>query len=247
MKIDYKEYKLSVAEYVIAASGFLLLSVGVCMLFYNSLIPVIFTLPLFVVFVRVFRKAKCKARRRTLSLQFKDMVQALSASLSAGTSFENAFVSAHGEMLRIYGKDSYIVRELRVIIHGVRLNENVEDLLKDFGDRSGIPDIYDFSQVVAVAKRTGGDLVKIMKRTAENISQKYSVETEIETVIAAKKYEQKIMTLMPFLIILYLRLTNKGYVDILYENVAGRIVMTVCLAVCILSYAWSAKIVDIGV
>ena len=126
------------------------------------------------------------------------MVQALSASLGAGYAFENAFSAAYEEMRKLYGNSGLIVSELKIIIRGIRLNETIEDLLKDFGERSGVQDIVDFAQVVAVAKRTGGNMIHIMKATAANISQKTEVELEIETLVAAKRYEQKIMMVVPF-------------------------------------------------
>lgn len=76
--------------------------------------------------------------------QFKDMVQALAASLSVGYSFENAFIAAHEELTRTYGKDALIVRELVVIMHEIRLHKNIEDVLADFGERSGIREIHNF-------------------------------------------------------------------------------------------------------
>ena len=57
------------------------------------------------------------------------------------------------------------------------------------------------------------------------------VEEEIETVISAKKLEGKIMLLMPFLIVLYMKLTNKGYMNVIYESTLGNAVMIVSLII----------------
>ena len=50
-------------------------------------------------------------------------------------------------------------------------------------------------------------------------------------MIAARKYEQKLMSFMPAGIILYLRLTFQGFIDRMYGNLSGVAVMTVCLAI----------------
>jgi tight adherence protein B len=41
--------------------------------------------------------------------------------------------------------------------------------------------------------------------------------------------EQKIMSVIPLGIILFLRLTSKDYMDVLYGNPFGVICMTICL------------------
>ncbi len=91
-------------------------------------------------------------------------------------------------------------------------------------------------------------MVQIMKTTAAGIARKVEVEMEIATMIAAKRYEQRIMLVIPFLIIGYLRMVNQKVISVfLYEGVAGRIVMTLCLLAGIISYFWSRKLINIGV
>ncbi len=247
MKRDYRDYKLSVLELTEGIIIFLIMAVGISYLFYNSIFPVFFMLPLSVFAIRIFKEIKNKKRRKKLYEEFKDMVQALAAGLEAGASFEKSFEGAYEEMNRLHGSTSYISEELKIIIQGLKLNESAESLLIDFGNRSGIQDISDFAQVISVAKRTGGNMVKLIKRTSDNISRKLEVENEIDTMITAKKYEQNIMTGMPFLIICYLRIFNDGYIDILYQGIGGRIIMTACLLACAISFVWGRRIVDIEV
>ena len=247
MKTDYTRYRLSLMENIVFGMGYLVAAAVVCIIFYDSFLPLILMLPTGVYVRRLFEEYKRKRRQQELYLQFKDMVQALAASLSVGYSFENAFIAAHEELTRTYGKDALIVRELVLIMHEIRLHKNIEDVLADFGERSGIREIHNFSQLVAVAKRTGGNMVQIMKTTAAGIARKVEVEMEIATMIAAKRYEQRIMLVIPFLIIGYLRMVNQSYICILYEGVAGRNVMTLCLLAGIISYFWSRKLINIGV
>ncbi len=247
MKTDYRVYKLSLPEIIEGIIIYFAAAAGISYLFYNSFIPVLFMIPLSIYAMKMLKASKCEKRQKELYEEFKDMVQSLSSGLEAGYSFEKAFDGAYEEMVGLHGANSCISEELKVIIKGIKLNENVENLLVDFGERSGIQDILDFSQIISVAKRTGGNMIKIMKRTSENICRKLEVENEIDTLVTSKKFEQRIMTAMPFLIICYLRVANDGYIDILYQGIGGRIIMTVCLIVCAFSFVWGRKIVNIGV
>ena len=55
------------------------------------------------------------------------------------------------------------------------------------------------------------------------------------------------MLMVPFFMITFLRMSNPGYLDPLYKNAFGIIVMSVCLVVIIICYIISEKIVDIKV
>ena len=70
---------------------------------------------------------------------------------------------------------------------------------------------------------------------------------EIQTLTASRRFEQKIMNLLPFLIILYVDLTSPGFFDQMYTTVVGRIVMSGCLAIYGAAYWISGKILDITV
>ena len=104
-------------------------------------------------------------------------------------------------------------------------------MLLDFAKRSHINDIYDFVEVFAIAKRRGGDFGKIIKNTADIISDKIEVKREITTMISAKRLEQSIMNVVPFAIILYINFTSPGFFDPLYHNFLGIVIMSVLLAV----------------
>lgn len=123
----------------------------------------------------------------------------------------------------------------------------VEDLFLDLGKRCKVEDIANFASVFSTAKRTGGDMVAILQKTARILGDKIDVKKEIEATVAGKKSEQWIMSMMPFGIILYMQITSPGFLQVLYGNVFGVVTMTVCLLIYFLAYWMGKKIVDIEV
>ena len=101
--------------------------------------------------------------------------------------------------------------------------------MAQFAMRSGIEDIESFSEVLYTAKRTGGDIVKIIRSTSNAISDKLEVKREIKTMITAKQFEVTILKIIPFGIIIYLWLGSPGFLDPLYHNLFGILFMTVIL------------------
>lgn len=244
---DYGEYHFSVKEGILAVMESALLILAIGYFFYRSLLACILLLPLFAFFIKEKKRELSKKRRQELNAQFKDLVLSLSANMKAGYSIENAMREAYRDMEPLYGKDSPIAMEIRHMIRGMDNNVMLENLLYDLGLRSHLPDIMQFADVFLIAKKSGGNLTEILEKTAGVIEQKIETDKEIQLMISAKKMEQKIMNLVPFLIIFYVGTTSKGFFDVLYHNLVGVVVMTVCLAFYGAAWRLSRKIVEIEV
>ena len=60
--------------------------------------------------------------------------------------------------------------------------------------------------------------------------EKIEIDEEIRVMTVQKIFEGRIISLMPIGIILFLRLVSPEYLQIMYETVTGRLLMTVALA-----------------
>jgi tight adherence protein B len=242
MKTDYRKYPMGVKETVPLALVYVAATSIVSVLFYGSLFPVVLMLPGFIPVKRMAADYKADKRRRRLNLEFKEMLQSLAANMAVGYSLESAFVPVYQELNGIYQGESDIENETILVMKGLELSADVEELLEDFALRSGLDDVREFASMVSVAKSSGGNMIALMRKLAANIDSRMEVEDEIDTMITSKRLEHSIMSVMPFGIVLYLRVCNKGYMDALYGNVVGIAVMTVCLILIILMTMWGKKI-----
>ena len=198
-------------------------------LFYRSVAAFILFLPVGILYPLYKRKSLREQRKEELRLQFKEAILILASSLGAGYAIENAFLEGNRELEELYGKDGMITEEFSYIGHQLKMNRTVEELLTDFAGRSGLEEIGNFAEIFSVSKRSRGELVSVVNHVVHVISDKIQVKEEILTLTAEKKFEQRIMNLMPFLIVLYIDLSSPGFFDQMYETAAGRGVMTVCL------------------
>jgi tight adherence protein B len=244
---DYGEYHFNVKEtfFYLFEGAALIMLIGY--FFYRSWIAVACLLPIMILFIRQKKKELAAKRRQELNVQFKDLLLSVSANLKAGYSVENAFRESYRDMEMLYGAGSPIAGELRHIIAGLENNVVLEQLLYSLGQRSHQSDILQFADVFMIAKRSGGSMTEILAKTAMVIEQKIETDKEIQLMISAKKMEQKIMNIVPFLIIFYVGTTSKGFFDVLYHNLVGVIIMTVCLAFYGAAYLLSKRIVEIEV
>lgn len=247
MEKDYNCYRFSIKEFVFYGAAYLLLGGAISWLFYHSFWPVLLILPGYPLFLRGQKKRLIQKQKERLLTQFLTGIQAVSNGLSAGYSVENAMEEAFKESMKVYGEDGIFTEELGGIVRKLKLNSSLETLLEDFGKRSHLEDIENFGEIFAVARRSGGDLNLIIRNTVESISQKVKAEQEIEVSLAAKKMEQKVMSLIPMLILLYMDLAAPEFLAGLYHNPFGIGVMSCCLAVYLLAFLWGRRIVRIEV
>lgn len=215
--------------------------------FYNSLYAFVCMCPLILFFLKKIKLRLKEKRKKRLKQEFKEMCQSLSAQLSAGYSLENAIYESYKELLNVFGENSDICREQKIIMAKLNINISIEDCFGDFAARSSIEDIQMFSDILFIAKRTGGDIINIVKMAADNIGQKNEVEREIESIVNEKKYEQSVMNIVPLFIIIYVRSTSGGMMNVMYDSIIGKIIMTICLLFYLFAYYLGSKILKIEV
>ena len=86
-------------------------------------------------------------------------------------------------------------------------------------------------EVFSTARTSGGSLNTIIRQTAGQMAQVMDTRREIRTFLAAKVYEQRIMMVMPAGVLFYIRMGSGEFVEALYHNLSGVLIMTVCLIV----------------
>lgn len=244
---DYRDYQFSWRERLRMFMEYFVISSGFSYLFYRSR----FVMVLLWIFYPVYRRRKKKQmiqkQQSVLCRQFKDSIQCAATSMAAGYSIENAFREAYAEMKMQYGTHALMTEELHYMTSCLSLNISLEQFLYDFANRSGLEDVRSFCEVFVFAKRSGGDFIKIIHMTAARISEKNELMETIQTEISGKRMEQKVMNAMPLFILLYVDVSFGGYLDGLYHNTLGIIVMTICLTAYLGAYLLSEKIMAIQV
>lgn len=240
------KYQKSNKDYIYIAQGVVIV-IAIAYLFYDNLFAGLIMSPIIPIYLKMRKKEDYNRKLNVKKVEFSDGMQAVSFALNTGYSIENAFVQASGELELLYGQNSDIVKEFCMIVRRIKRNENLEDIMEDYARKVNVDDISYFAGIFRYAKRSGGDIPEIIRQTSKIIHEKAEVQNEIDTIISGRKLEQKVMTFIPFGIILYLRLTSGTFMEVLYGNVAGIIIMSICLLVYILAVLLSKKIVDIKV
>lgn len=162
-----------------------------------------------------------EAERWQMALAFRDLLLYLQNGLAAGQSPEGSMGETARGLEHLYGAKSNIVSECRLMLFQMSNGYSMERAFEEFGERSKVEEIRQFAEVFLIAKRTGGEIGKVIRQTCGVLQDKLELKRELRTAIAAKEMEFHIMCFIPHGILLYLRLCAPSMSAPLYGNAFG--------------------------
>ena len=246
--VDYDLYQMQVREKLICILTASIVIFAAGYIFYRSILLSLLLTPLSLLYPRVRTKEIIRKRKAELNLQFREALYSIASSLSAGKSVEIALRDSFLELSIQYpDAETDILIELRQINKRIEMNETTEEALADFAARSHLEDIFNFTDIFIICKRTGGNLVQVVKNTAEIISEKIDVKQEINVLLTEKKLEHKVLNLMPVLIVLMLSTSAEEFMTPVFTESLGRAAMTFSLMLFTAAYFISRRFMDIEV
>lgn len=240
----YTEYELNVKEKIMYFLIAFVCGTLIGYIFYRKvIIAVIAGMASGFIYVPVRRKQIINKQIRTIKIQFKDLLENIATSIGAGKNVVDSFRSAYDDLKDQYTETSYIVIEVGNIVSGMNNNINIENLLLDLAERSGVEDIIIFANVFETCYRKGGNIKEVIKSTHRIINDKMEIEMEIETMVTSAKTEQNMMVVMPVIFMFILDSMGGG---ISGQGTAASVVSTtVALILFGIAYLVGKKILDI--
>lgn len=199
-------------------------------LFYNrlpGLIPAAFAGAYIAgVYLRYADRRRQKRRRE----QFRRLLLSIETALEAGYSLENALSVARNDLALVYSEKEEICVFAAEFGRKTTLGAPVWQVFREYADQVEIEEAEEFSQVLRIQQRTGGDLIRTVRRAAARLQESLELQQEIEKTLSEKLLEQRIMSLMPSFMLIYMRLMNGTYLTPLYQGLGGAVIMTFALA-----------------
>ena len=195
---------------------------------------------------RIYQSYAAEKRRETLLRGFKDALYTMSGAVAAGKQMPAALALAGKTAEDSSGKGSDIAAELAHIAERYEsTHADIGVMLEDLGRRSGVPEIRQFASAYAACQRCGGDIEDVCLKTAGLLIDRIGVRDEARALISQKKLDVLLLSLMPVAVLAGLNLVGYGYLSVMYETTAGRVVMSFCLALITGALLWGIKITKI--
>lgn len=216
-------------------------------LFYDSMAAAVVLCPVGVVYLHEWKEERCREKEMEFRGQFQNSIQILASILKAGYSVENAIRETEKELKPLYPKGCRIRTEYERMGRELKMNLSAEQVLNNFANRVQQEDVKNFVTVFAAAKRIGGDSISILRETVKIISGKIETEREIQTLLASKKLEFRIMCVIPLGMVFYMRLAFPEFLSVLYRNPVGILLMSGCLGIYLYAFRMGSRMIRIEV
>ena len=238
---------MSRKEIVVALASSLGLDFVLAYLFYNTYWAALGLLPVSAIYFYGWWNQACHKRELRFREQFQNSLQIKASMLRTGYSVENAIRETEKELKTLYSNETRICEEYEQMSRGLNMNLTAEQVLRELAGRVPQEDVVQLVTVFVASKRMGGDGIGILKESIRILCGKAETEREIETLIAAKRFEFRLMCVIPLGMILYMRFAFPQFLSVLYGNVFGVLVMSSCLGMYMFAYQLGNRMTRIEV
>ena len=213
-------------------------------LYYDSFLAIPFLIPLIWFWHKERENVRREKGQELFRKMFREWILLLASSLTAGYSMENALVQSYQELCLMFPKGGIMQEELKMMLAKAGNNQRPEILFDELAEKYPYEEVQSFAEVFKAARISGGSLQTVIRGTAAQMAEIMDTRREIRTLLAARVYEQRIMSVMPAAVLLYIRLGSGEFLEGLYHNVTGVLVMSFCLGIYGAAYLTGKRMVQ---
>jgi tight adherence protein B len=178
-------------------------------------------------------------RRAKFDEQLGDTLQLLSGSLRAGHSILRAIDAAANE------SQAPTSEEMRRVISETSLGRDLLASLNDTAERMKNEDFVWVSQAIQINREVGGNLAEVMDQVNETIRERSEIKGHIKSLAAEGKFSAYILMALPIGIVALLMLVNPGYMNKMFTNPLGWIMIVASIILMTVGGLWMRKIIDL--
>jgi tight adherence protein B len=178
-------------------------------------------------------------RRGKFDEQLGDTLQLLSGSLRAGHSILRAIDAAANE------SQAPTSEEMRRIVSETSLGRDLLVSLNDTADRMKNEDFVWISQAIQINREVGGNLAEVLDQVNETIRERSEIKGHIKALAAEGKFSAYILMALPVGIVVMLAMVNPGYMNKMFTNPLGWIMIVASIILMTIGGLWMRKIIDL--
>ena len=237
---DKLRFLPGLVDYITVAAEASLASVLAAYCFFDSPLGLISFIPLGALNLRRYLIVRGEKRQENIRQEFREILLSVASSIRTGYSVENAFCDAKDVLKNMYGDRSILYGDMVEMDRQIKMHIPVEKAFAGIvrkypiDEMCALPildEIESFGEIFLHTKRLGGGYALYLKDTADRLEERINLKSELNAMIAQKKLELTIMSVMPVAILFYMRLTGGSFLEPLYHNVFGVTLMAVCLVI----------------
>ncbi len=180
-------------------------------------------------------------RRKRFDSLLPETLQLMSGSLSAGLSLMQSvdtIVREGAEPVR---------SEFKRVLVETRLGVSLEDAMDGVADRFDSRDFRWVVMAIRIQRQVGGNLAELLNTVAETMREREYIRRQVNALAAEGKLSAVVLGMLPVLFLLYLIAAQGDYVEPLFNDARGLIVLGGSAAWLGVGVFWMSKLVKVEV
>jgi tight adherence protein B len=129
----------------------------------------------------------------------------------------------------------------------INFGVSVPDALKGLARRIDSPELKYFVTSVVLQRETGGNLTEIIDGITRIIRERFKLQGKIRVLSAEGRFSAVVLTGLPFLTIVVLRVMNPDYLTVLWSEPEGRMLGGIALGMMLFGLIVMKKMINIKV
>ena len=184
---------------------------------------------------------KRKKRTNHINAQLVDLLGMVSNSLKSGYGLMQGFEFAGKQLPDPLGM------EVRRMLREATLGLSAEQALAALGTRIDSKDMDMVITAINIQRTVGGNLAEILESVAHTMRERERIRGEINTLTAQQKMTGIVIGMLPVFMFLIFMVINPDYMGLLFETMAGRLILVGSAVMEVMGYFMIKKIIAIEV
>jgi tight adherence protein B len=221
--------KLSRKDYIkIVLKGCVILFI-ISYLFFNNIFLAFCFSPYIIYYIKKNRIIYDKKQKAEFKVRFFEAMDIVAGYIKTGMSIQKSLVQALTDIRLLYGINSEIYKEIDCINTSIELDILVEEAINNLAKKKDIKEINEFAKLFEVSIQRDGNVVKVIESMCAYIRDEIEMDRQVRISINSVLQEINIMKLMPVAILAYLRIFSSEYIECIYKDSTGLLIMAVVL------------------
>jgi tight adherence protein B len=174
--------------------------------------------------VAFYALGKSDRRRKRIETQALGAMQLLASGLRAGYSVPQAIaLVARQSPEPTASAFALAAQEISI---GVQLADSIARLAK----RTANADYELVAIIVRVQHEVGGNLAQILDSVGNTLRERFDLRRQVSSLTAQQRLSSTLLTLLPFFLLTFLFLVDRSFVEPLFNETAGRLMLAAAAA-----------------
>ncbi|MCM1988185.1 type II secretion system F family protein [Oceanirhabdus seepicola] len=169
----------------------------------------------------IWIKRKIKIRILKFNEGLPDMITTIIGSLRSGYSFPQALKVVAEEC------ESPIREEIKILLKEMSYGITMEDALNNLSTRMPSDDLEIMIQAVLIQRQVGGNLAEVLETIVKTIRERIRIQRQVQTLTSQGRLSGRVIGSLPIILGLMIYLINPEYMQSLFENTLGIIMISV--------------------